>query len=157
MPTVLSKALRDLSETEFDALLFRNRDAVARTLGWGSYHTLRSKGSKAGYPDRTLWRDRVIFAELKGEKGKPTPLQVENLDGLAKAGGEVYLWRPSDLDEIAKILGRRWTLEPAETIGPSPNLTATHFPPRLTAREYGSWTPGSLWIPGEGRFDASTA
>jgi hypothetical protein len=147
-------ALVDVLEDQWDAQLFRGKNAVAVMLGWTSYHTLRSRGSRAGYPDRTLVRDRIVFVELKREKTGPTDDQVEWLDRLAIAGGEVYLWRPSDLDEIAKVLSSRWTLEPAETVGPSPNLAATWFPPRLYRRDYGAWTPRSFWIPGVGRADS---
>ena len=71
------------------------------------YHTLRSKGSQSGFPDRVLVRERVIFAELKREKTGPTPNQIEWLDGLAIAGAEVYVWRPRDLEEIGLILSAR--------------------------------------------------
>jgi hypothetical protein len=81
-------------------------------LGWTTYHTLRSRGSRAGYPDRTLVRERILFVELKREKTGPTDDQVEWLDKLATAGGEVYLWRPSDLDEIARILTGRLASAP---------------------------------------------
>ncbi|HEX5370047.1 MAG TPA: hypothetical protein VFY10_11585 [Dehalococcoidia bacterium] len=157
-------ALDDILEDQWDAQLFRGKDALTVMLGWTSYHVLRAKGSRAGYPDRTLVRDRIIFAELKrdltGRKSEdanrqPSPAQIEWLDKLATAGGEVYLWRPGDLDEIAKVLSSRWTLDPAETVGPSPNLSATWFPPRLFRDDYGGWTPASLWIPGVGRADTT--
>ncbi len=98
----------DPLEKEFDYQLFNSKKGLAPMLGWRlCYHTLRSKGSQSGFPDRVLVRERVIFAELKREKGVPTPAQIEWLNGLAAAGAEVYLWRPSDLDEIAKILSHR--------------------------------------------------
>jgi hypothetical protein len=90
-------------------------------LGWRlCYHTLRSKGSQSGFPDRVLVRERVIFAELKREKGKPTDSQIEWLDQLAFAGAEVYLWRPSDLEEIGQILATRHRLQPYPFSGLSP-------------------------------------
>ncbi len=98
----------DPLEKEWDHLLFNSKKGLAPMLGWRlCYHTLRSKGSQSGFPDRVLVRERVIFAELKREKGVPTPAQIDWLNGLAAAGAEVYLWRPSDLDEIAKILAAR--------------------------------------------------
>lgn len=139
-------ALGDVLEDQWDAQLFRGKNALAVQLGWTSYHTLRSRGSRAGYPDRTLVRDRIVFVELKREKTGPTDDQVEWLDKLAAAGGEVYLWRPSDLDEIAKILSGRW--EPAAR-GERSNPTGL-----WTMRE-GYWQPGSLWIPGQGRHDTT--
>ncbi len=98
----------DPLEKEWDYQLFNSKKGLAPMLGWRlCYHTLRSKGSQSGFPDRVLVRDRVIFAELKREKGVVTDAQRDWLDGLAAAHAEVYLWRPSDLDEIAKILAAR--------------------------------------------------
>jgi hypothetical protein len=70
------------------------------------YHPWLSKFSARGFPDLTIVKgDRLIFAELKAEKGKVTPEQSEWLDIL---GGvktvEAYLWRPDDLQTIADIL-----------------------------------------------------
>jgi hypothetical protein len=103
--------LTDLTEQEWDGQLFRSKKGLANVLGWTHYHTLRSRGSAPGFPDRTLWRDRVIFVELKREGGKPSDRQREILTGIARAGGECYLWRPSDLDEIATVLAKRWRFE----------------------------------------------
>lgn len=63
------------------------------------------------------------------------------------AGGETYLWRPSDLDEIAIILGRRW--EPAHRDGAHRRVTD------LWTDTEGHWQPGSLWVPGLGRADTT--
>jgi VRR-NUC domain len=71
---------------------------------WRHYHTRRSTGSVAGFPDLTLWRERVVFAELKTERGRVTRDQWAVLDGLRAAGAEVYVWRPSDRPEIERIL-----------------------------------------------------
>ncbi len=98
----------DPLEKEWDYQLFNSKKGLAPMLGWRlCYHTLRSKGSQSGFPDRVLVRERVIFAELKREKGIVSANQTEWLNGLALAGAEVYLWRPSDLDEIAQILSKR--------------------------------------------------
>lgn len=138
----VAKPLADILEDEWDAQLFRGPKSVARATGWKlSYHTLRSKGSRSGFPDRVLVRERVIFVELKREKTKPTDDQVEWLDGLAGAGAEVYLWRPSDLDEIALVLGKRWTFDSRT---------------RSLERKDTFLLPKSIWIPGRGRRDSST-
>lgn len=142
-----AKALAAITENEWDAWLFRNRDSVAKTLGWTSYHTLRSKGSRSGFPDRTLFRDRVIFAELKTIKNKPTDEQVMWLDGLSRAGGEVYLWRPDDGDDVARVLGRRWRLDHILDAASGRMLpTLIHDGDR--------WTPGSIWVAGVGRAES---
>lgn len=142
--------LADILEDDWDSQLFRGPKALATMLGWTSYHTLRSKGSRSGYPDRTLVRDRIVFAELKREKTQPTPEQRDWLDKLAAAGAEVYLWRPSDLDEIARILGKRWTFFPLinrDGRGGRPAALGTPTDVR--------WQPRSLWIPGQGRADTT--
>lgn len=83
---------------------------LAKLLGWEVYHPFLSKWSERGFPDLTLIKDcgetaRLVFAELKTEKGKLTEDQMKWQVMLAKVEGiEVYVWRPSDFDNIAKIL-----------------------------------------------------
>jgi hypothetical protein len=79
---------------------------LAAQLHWSVYHTRYSIGSTAGFPDLVLVRERVIYAELKRETGKPTGNQLVWLDILHNARQEVYLWRPSDLMDIAITLQR---------------------------------------------------
>lgn len=126
-----AKQLEDILEKEWDATLFNSQKGLAPMLGWRlCYHTLRSKGSQSGFPDRVcVRRGRIIFVELKRElTGKasvdrdrqPTEHQREWLDALAVAGAEVYLWRPSDLEEIGQILtagSRNEILANSEWIG----------------------------------------
>jgi hypothetical protein len=141
--TATQPLLEDLLEKEWDQMLFAGQKGLAPILGWRlCYHTLRSKGSQSGFPDRVLVRDRIIFAELKREHGKPTETQREWLDALAAVGAEVYLWRPSDLDEIATILSKRWTFERG--------LDGRRF----LRTELTSYAPQSLWLAGVGRADA---
>jgi hypothetical protein len=51
-----------------------------------------------GVPDFNpiLGNDRVIYTELKTQKGRLTPAQTEWLERLERAGQEVYVWRPVD-------------------------------------------------------------
>ena len=56
---------------------------------------------------RTTDVPRLIFAELKTEKGEETPPQVSWRVALGPANlrdWEVYLWRPSQIEEIEEIL-----------------------------------------------------
>ena len=94
---VLRLTERDLSRQIVNA---------ANECGWLVYHTFLSKWSKPGFPDLVMTReDRLIFAELKGAKGKVAPAQVEWLDTLALVPGiEVYLWREEHLQEIYENL-----------------------------------------------------
>lgn len=62
------------------------------------------KADGKGFPDLVLVRERVIYAELKTETGQVRPQQKVWAKTLVRAGQEVYLWRPRDLDEIQKVL-----------------------------------------------------
>jgi hypothetical protein len=77
---------------------------------WLVYHTFDSRRSNAGFPDLVLVRhDRLIFAELKSEKGRLSPAQVEWLRALhtvelAALTCRVVEWRPSMWGEIEGVL-----------------------------------------------------
>jgi hypothetical protein len=79
-------------------------------LHWGMryYHTHDSRYSPKGFPDVMILFQggRVVVAELKCEKTKPSQEQREWLDLFLESGAEVYLWRPSHLlsGEIHRIL-----------------------------------------------------
>lgn len=79
---------------------------MAKVLRWDlTYHPYRSDKSAEGFPDLVMLRGRrLIFAELKREKEHPTAEQHEWLASLQQGGFEAYLWRPSDLDEIERVL-----------------------------------------------------
>ena len=79
---------------------------VARIYGWRAYHPALSKWSERGFPDLTLVRPpRIVFAELKREKGKTTPFQDEWAELLTDCPGvEYFLWHPSDIERIAEVL-----------------------------------------------------
>ena len=78
--------------------------ATAELLGWHHrYHTYTSKRSPAGFPDLVLIRgDRIIFAELKSDRGRVTVEQASWIDALevvAEATDfrmSVVVWRPLD-------------------------------------------------------------
>lgn len=79
---------------------------LAKMFNWMYYHTWRSIHSPAGFPDCVMIRDdRIVVAELKSERGKVTPQQEGWLKAFKATGmAECYLWRPSDFDEIVRIL-----------------------------------------------------
>lgn len=113
MPSVMPKHAPAMSEAEFQSMVVE----LARACGWKTMHVRRSIGkgrkwttatSVVGWPDLTIYRPgRLIFAELKAESGRLTQEQAVVLGDLHFAGAETYVWKPSDLDEIAQILGRR--------------------------------------------------
>ena len=77
---------------------------------WMVYHVTNVRGrlrspTSVGFPDLVLLRgSRIIFAELKTEKGKLTKAQVRWIDSLKEAGQKAVVWRPQDWDEICRIL-----------------------------------------------------
>ena len=92
---------------------------IFEKAGWepsrSVYHTWTSIHSVKGFPDLVavfphklpyLSRRRLLYAELKSEQPRSivTADQVFWLDCLTEAREEVYLWRPSDVEEIAHIL-----------------------------------------------------
>jgi len=59
----------------------------------------------AGFPDLVLvGRGRVIFAELKSDKGKLSEDQKAWVNALRSNGAQAYVWRPSDMDEVVATL-----------------------------------------------------
>lgn len=99
------------------AFLDQVRD-LAQLRGWATYHTHNSLHSEPGFPDLVLVsarQHRTIFAELKKQNGVVSGSQRIWLNALAAAGNEVALWRPSDMEEIQRVLcGQRLAGNPLE-------------------------------------------
>jgi len=109
---------------------------LATLLGWRVFHVYDSRRSEAGYPDLTLVRDghgergettpsRLIFAELKTDRGRVRPAQREWLAALAGVPGVLAcVWRPRDFAAIqAALMG--------ETAGV---MALANIPERPTAK-----------------------
>jgi len=79
---------------------------LAKMLGWRVYRTWLSLRSPKGFPDLVLLRPpRLVCTELKSEIGKLTPDQEAWLADLRLVPGvEVFVWRPHDIEEIARVL-----------------------------------------------------
>lgn len=72
---------------------------ILRWEKWLCYHTYDSRRSQPGFPDLVAVRgSRLMFVEFKSEKGKLRLEQVDWLDALVKAHGEVYVVRPSTMN-----------------------------------------------------------
>lgn len=103
--TFLAEALPPQTELS----LRRQVVAYAELRGWRCYWTWRSDHSPSGFPDLVLVRarhpkPRVAFVELKAERGRLTLAQRTWLAELEEAGAETHVWRPSDMDEIIRVL-----------------------------------------------------
>lgn len=86
-----------MSEREFQGIVME----VALLHGYElAYHTHDSRRSAPGFPDLVLVsqkRGRVLFRELKTDKGRVSPAQRVWIDGLTAAGADAGVWRPADL------------------------------------------------------------
>ncbi len=99
-PILSSPSLAQVSEADFQQTVIE----LFRATGWRVYHNLNSKGSDPGWPDlQLLKRGRLVFAELKTQRGRLTAEQDFILNELRCAGAETYLWRPSDWVEIERV------------------------------------------------------
>lgn len=92
-----------MREREFQSQVLE----AAGLMGWLAYHTHDSRRSQPGFPDLVLVRERVVFAELKTDKGTLRPEQATWLERLRDAGAEAYLWRPRNWDGVLATLKRR--------------------------------------------------
>jgi len=89
---------------------------LAEIYGWTWAHFRPAQTSKGwrtpvsgplgkGFPDLVLVRERrVIFAELKADKGKLFPDQERVLNVFGRSGVEIHVWWPSDFDRIVEVL-----------------------------------------------------
>ncbi len=90
-----------------EAVFQRSVVELAQWMAWRCYHTFDSRRSTQGYPDLTLVReDRLIFAELKSDRGRLSKGQRDWLQALEMAGAEAYVWRPRSWGEILETLKR---------------------------------------------------
>lgn len=87
---------RDKSEATFQKHVIE----LAEMYGWKWHHETDSRRSKAGFPDLVLWHvleDRMIFAELKRDKGYLSKKQKDVMSDLECISlVESYVWRPRD-------------------------------------------------------------
>lgn len=74
--------------------------------GWLDYHPRVSFYDRPGFPDIVAIRPpRVIFAEIKTDKGRLSPAQEEYKRQLeACPGVEYYIWRPRDWEMVKRII-----------------------------------------------------
>ncbi len=108
----MTKDLPAMKEVDYQGRIIE----TARILGWTVAH-FRAAMTKygwrtpvaadgQGFPDLVLVRERVIWMEVKLEKAKLTPEQAHWQEILKYAKQETYVVRPSNWDEVVKILQR---------------------------------------------------
>lgn len=113
-PPRVVRPIETISEREFQSEVIK----LARLFKWRLAHFRPAKDRRGkwstpmsgdiGFPDLVLvGHGRVIFAELKAQGGAVRPEQRDWIAALEATPAEVYLWGPSDLDDIARILARR--------------------------------------------------
>jgi hypothetical protein len=103
-----------MSEREF-ATIF---EEMLHRADYGFYHPHDARRSQTTL-DYVVWRERVFWAELKAQHGRLSQDRwVKDRCGrqyfikgqktvvaeLRAAGQTVYIWRPSDIPEIARVL-----------------------------------------------------
>ena len=68
------------------------------------YYETPVQADGAGFPDLVLVRDRVLFVELKTDKGVVRPNQRFWIEALRATGATALVWRPRDWAEIDETL-----------------------------------------------------
>lgn len=110
-PRLTAPVLPALSEKDWQ----RRVIDLAKLLGFRIYHhrparvgnrVVTALEGDAGLPDLLLCKPpRLIFAELKVGRNKPSDNQEEWLRQLGACRGvEAYVWTPPDWDEVVEIL-----------------------------------------------------
>ncbi|MDI3330677.1 MAG: VRR-NUC domain-containing protein [Micrococcus sp.] len=75
-------------------------EQMATLLGWRWYHTRDSRRSVKGFPDLVMihpGQGRILWVELKSERGRLSREQRAWINDLDATGAEVHVWRPADL------------------------------------------------------------
>jgi VRR-NUC domain len=89
------------SERAFQASVVR----YAELMGWAVFHPYDSRRSQVGFPDLVMVRrPRIVWAELKAQRGRLTDAQRAWIEELRACGQAAVVWRPSDWQEIEDVL-----------------------------------------------------
>lgn len=61
--------------------------------------------TKSGIPDiLACVNGRFVAIEVKAEDGRPSPLQLYNIEAIKKCGGVAVIVKPSQFDELKELL-----------------------------------------------------
>ena len=91
--------------------VFQNKvREIAKKLEWDVYHVYFSQiVTDAGFPDLIMvQRDskKMIAVELKAERGKVSDSQLKWLGYFESNNIPTFVWKPSDLSSIPRILSK---------------------------------------------------
>ena len=107
MSELRDKINKSMSEAEYLAQII----SLLELLGWEYYHVFEQRAyarrTSKGFPDIVAIRHtRVLFLEVKSERGKVSPEQKTWLNALKATGNEAYVLRPSDWEAVVALLKR---------------------------------------------------
>ena len=85
-----------MTEKQFQSDVIR----YAKKRGWIHFHCYDCRRSPEGFPDLVLVRNKVLFRELKTDRGRLTEPQKAWGQKLTAAGADYAVWRPKELQEI---------------------------------------------------------
>jgi len=90
-----------ISEEAFQTLIVD----LARRFGWLTWHDNDSRRNDPGIPDLLMLRERLIWRELKTQRGRLSAEQAAWGERLLRGGQDWAIWRPSDWEtEIVPTL-----------------------------------------------------
>lgn len=101
IPAAALKARVRLTEKAFMAQVVQ----LAKWNCWMVFHTFDSRRCTPGFPDLFMVKGlRVVAAELKVGKAKPTEDQWRWLQALNRAGIPAFVWTPDSWPTIESVL-----------------------------------------------------
>ena len=89
-----------MTESQFQSAIIQ----FAKLRGWSVYHTHNSRRSEKGFPDLCLVREKVLFREVKTDKGRLSKEQIAWGKRLQEAGADFAIWRPEIKEQIWREL-----------------------------------------------------
>lgn len=90
-----------LTEKQFMAQVVK----LAELFGWRCWHQRDSPGTRHGWPDLVcIRRPRVVFLELKSDRGRLTPEQAATIALLRACDQEAYVIRPGTWPVLETLL-----------------------------------------------------
>lgn len=61
--------------------------------------------TKSGIPDiLACCNGHFVGIEVKAENGKPSPLQIHNIEKIRESGGYAMIVKPSQFDELKQLI-----------------------------------------------------